>query len=152
MERLDFEKPIVELEEQLCKAIQLGKDTDADVTKTVNDIEGKLDKLRKDIEQQGLDDELKSAVSKTQQLKDKFSSMLTVLGISVYRGGDILAYTFLLPILGMIINVANTFGFDSVEMATLTTSLVHSGLITVSSVVFRDVMQKIASKLSSRHR
>jgi len=78
--------------------------------------------------------------------------MLSVLGISVYRGGDILAYTFLLPILGMIINVANTFGFDSVEMATLTTSLVHSGLITVSSVVFRDVMQKIASKLSSRHR
>ena len=52
----------------------------------------------------------------------------------------------------MIINVANTFCFDSVEMATLTTSLVHSGLITVSSVVFRDVMQKIASKLSSRHR
>ena len=49
MERLDFEKPIVELEEQLCKAIQLGKDTDADVTKTVNDIEQKLDKLRKEI-------------------------------------------------------------------------------------------------------
>lgn len=115
--------------------------------------EGKeYDKLREDIEQQGLDDELKSAVSKTQQLKDKFSDMLTVLGISTYRGGDILAYTFLLPILGMIINVVNTFGFDSVEMATLTTSLVHSGLITVSSVVFRDVMQKIASKLSSRHR
>ena len=49
MERLDFEKPIVELEEQLSKAIQLGKDTDADVTKTVEDIEYKLDKLRKEI-------------------------------------------------------------------------------------------------------
>jgi len=49
MERLDFEKPIVELEEQLSKAIQLGKDTDADVTKTVEDIEDKLDKLRKEI-------------------------------------------------------------------------------------------------------
>ena len=49
MERLDFEQPIVEMEEQLCKAIQLGKDTDADVTKTVNDIEQKLDKLRKEI-------------------------------------------------------------------------------------------------------
>ena len=32
MERLDFEQPIVELEEQLNKAIQLGKDNDADVT------------------------------------------------------------------------------------------------------------------------
>ena len=49
MERLDFEKPIVELEEQLSKAIQLGKDTDADITKTVKDIEEKLNKLRKDI-------------------------------------------------------------------------------------------------------
>ncbi len=49
MERLDFEKPIVELEEQLSKAIQLGKDTDADVTKTVEDIEDKLAELRKEI-------------------------------------------------------------------------------------------------------
>ena len=49
MERLDFEQPIVELEEQLSKAIQLGKDTDADVTKTVTDIEKKLESLRKEI-------------------------------------------------------------------------------------------------------
>lgn len=113
--------------------------------------EGKeYQKLKKDIEQQGLGDELKGAVSKTEQLKDKFSSMLNVLGISVYRGADILAYTFLLPILGMVINVVNTFGFDSVEMATLSSSLIHSGLITVSSVVFRDVIQKIASKISKK--
>lgn len=49
MERLDFEKPIIELEEQLEKAIQLGKDTDADVSKTVKDIEKKLTALRKEI-------------------------------------------------------------------------------------------------------
>jgi len=49
MERLDFEQPIVELEEQLKKAVQLGEDTDADVTKTVKDIENKLTKLRKEI-------------------------------------------------------------------------------------------------------
>ena len=48
MERLDFEQPIVELEEQLNKAIQLGKDNDADVTKIVSDIEKKLRKLRKE--------------------------------------------------------------------------------------------------------
>ena len=48
MERLDFEQPIVELEEQLNKAIQLGKDNDADVTKIVSDIEKKLSNLRKE--------------------------------------------------------------------------------------------------------
>ncbi|MAZ30503.1 MAG: acetyl-CoA carboxylase carboxyl transferase subunit alpha [Flavobacteriales bacterium] len=49
MERLDFEIPIVELEEQLVKAIQLGKDTDVDVRKTVIDIEKKLTGLRKEV-------------------------------------------------------------------------------------------------------
>ena len=49
MERLDFEKPIVELEEQLKKAFKLGEETDADVSKTVKDIENKLTKLRKKI-------------------------------------------------------------------------------------------------------
>ena len=49
MERLDFEQPIVELEEQLNKAIQLGKDNNADVTKIVSDIEKKLSKLNKEI-------------------------------------------------------------------------------------------------------
>ena len=49
MERLDFEKPIVELEEQLNKAIQLGIDTDADVKKTLNDLEKQLKTLRKTI-------------------------------------------------------------------------------------------------------
>jgi len=48
MERLDFEQPIVALEEQLKKAIQLGEDNDADVTKIVSDIEKKLSKLRKE--------------------------------------------------------------------------------------------------------
>ena len=48
MERLDFEQPIVKLEEQLKKAIQLGEDNDADVTKIVSDIEKKLSKLRKE--------------------------------------------------------------------------------------------------------
>ena len=49
MERLDFEQPIIELEEQLKTAIQLGEDTNTDIRNIVNDIEKKLTKLRKKI-------------------------------------------------------------------------------------------------------
>jgi len=113
--------------------------------------EGKeYDKMKKDIDNQGLSDELKSAVDKVNQLKVKFSDMLNVLGVSVYRAGDILAYTFLLPILGMLINVVNTFGVESVEFNKLMQTLLSSGLITVSSVVFRDVVQKIAKTISKK--
>jgi len=113
--------------------------------------EGKeYNKMKKDIDNQGLSDELKSAVSKVNQLKVKFSDMLNVLGVSIYRAGDILAYTFLLPILGMLINVVNTFGVESVEFNKLMQTLLSSGLITVSSVVFRDVVQKIAKTISKK--
>lgn len=113
--------------------------------------EGKeYDKMKKDIDNQGLSDELKSAIDKVNQLKVKFSDMLNVLGVSVYRAGDILAYTFLLPILGMLINVVNTFGVESVEFNKLIQTLISSGLITVSSVVFRDVVQKIAKTISKK--
>lgn len=113
--------------------------------------EGKeYNKMKKDIDNQGLSDELKSAVSKVNQLKVKFSDMLNVLGVSIYRAGDILAYTFLLPILSMLINVVNTFGVESVEFNKLMQTLLSSGLITVSSVVFRDVVQKIAKTISKK--
>ena len=42
MEYLDFEKPIEELEIQLKKCLELGKESDIDVTKTCNQIESKL--------------------------------------------------------------------------------------------------------------
>ena len=113
--------------------------------------EGKeYDKMKKDIDNQGLSDELKSAIDKVNQLKVKFSDMLNVLGVSVYRAADILAYTFLLPILGMLINVVNTFGVESVEFNKLMQTLLSSGLITVSSIVFRDVVQKIAKTISKK--
>ena len=106
-------------------------------------------KLKKELSEQGLEDELKVAVSRTEQLRDKFSNMLEVL-VSLYKAGDILAYTFLLPILGMLINVVNTFGVDSIEFSKFTESILTSGLITVSSVVLKDVIQKIAKLISNK--
>ena len=76
--------------------------------------------------------------------------MLNILGLSVYKGMDVISYSFLLPILGMIINVVTTFGFKSVEFATLVQALITSGVITTSAVVIRDVLQKIASALSKK--
>lgn len=106
--------------------------------------------LKKQLEQEGLDDELKSAVEKTNSIKDKFADMLNILGLSVYKGLDVVSYTFLLPILGMLINVLSNFGFESVEFATLVQALLTSGAITTAGVVIRDVLQKIASTFSKK--
>lgn len=49
MEYLDFELPIKDLEEQLEKCYELGKQSDIDVTETCGKIKSKLDKTKKDI-------------------------------------------------------------------------------------------------------
>ncbi len=49
MEYLDFEKPIQELQEQLKKCVIIGKESDVDVSETCEQIEGKLEKAKKDI-------------------------------------------------------------------------------------------------------
>ena len=49
MEYLDFELPIKELEDQLVKCFDIGKESDVDVTATCNKIEKKLEKAKKDI-------------------------------------------------------------------------------------------------------
>ncbi|MFY7669694.1 acetyl-CoA carboxylase carboxyltransferase subunit alpha [Tenacibaculum sp. MEBiC06402] len=49
MEYLDFEMPIKELEDQLAKCHDIGKESEIDVTETCKKIEKKLQKARKDI-------------------------------------------------------------------------------------------------------
>ncbi|PKH52306.1 acetyl-CoA carboxylase carboxyl transferase subunit alpha [Tenacibaculum sp. Bg11-29] len=49
MEYLDFELPIKELEDQLVKCFDIGKESEVDVTATCNKIEKKLEKAKKDI-------------------------------------------------------------------------------------------------------
>ncbi|WP_428742786.1 acetyl-CoA carboxylase carboxyltransferase subunit alpha [Tenacibaculum sp.] len=49
MEYLDFEMPIKELEDQLAKCFDIGKESEVDVTETCKKIEEKLEKAKKDI-------------------------------------------------------------------------------------------------------
>ena len=49
MEYLDFEMPIKELEDQLAKCFDIGKESDVDITATYKKIEKKLEKAKKDI-------------------------------------------------------------------------------------------------------
>jgi hypothetical protein len=62
----------------------------------------------KSINQRGLDEELETAVSFTEKLKNRVVDILNVLGLSTYRMMDILSYSFILPLLGTIKTQLNT--------------------------------------------
>ena len=49
MEYLDFEQPIKELDQQLEKCQNIGEESDVDVTQTCNNINKRLEVLKKEI-------------------------------------------------------------------------------------------------------
>lgn len=106
--------------------------------------------LIKQLKKEGLSEELNDAISKTEKIKTKFVDMLNILGLTTYKSMDIISYTFMLPILSMLINVLTTFGFNSIEFLTLTEALFTSGLFTTSGIVIRDILRKIASVMGKK--
>jgi hypothetical protein len=109
-------------------------------------------KLKKELEKDGLNEELKVAIDKTEELRNKFSDMLNVLGISIYTLKDIAAYTFLLPVLGAINSVVVNHGISSIQFESLVESIITSGLITTSGVVVRDILQKVAKSIAGKNK
>jgi len=106
--------------------------------------------LKKKLESEGLDDELKSAISFTEKLKDKFADLLNILGVSIFTLKDMAAYTFLLPVLGTVNNLVTNFSVDSIQFDVLVEAILTSGLITTSGVVIRDVLQSVANRISKK--
>ena len=99
-------------------------------------------KMKKD----GLLDEFSNAVSYTQKLKEKVSRILDVLGMSIYSGLDIVAYSFLLPILPALINLLQNPEMDMIALEGLKTS----SFITLSAIVLKTIIEKLSDKISTK--
>lgn len=104
-------------------------------------------KIYKKTKEDGLIEELSDAVSFTEKLKDRLSRILDVLGVSIYTGLDIIAYSFLLPILPALLDLLKNPDMSSAAIEGLLTS----SFITTSAVVIRKIIEKLSEKISSKN-
>ena len=102
------------------------------------------------IDEMGLDSELNQTVSFTDRLKSKFSHLLKLLGMSVHRLSNIVSYSFLIPILSIVIGVVTDYGSDSTQFQMLVESLLTSGLIAIPGVALRDILFKAAEMIENK--
>ena len=104
-------------------------------------------KIYKKTKEDGLIEELSDAVSFTEKLKDRLSRILDVLGVSIYTGLDIIAYSFLLPILPALLDLLKNPDMSSAAIE----GLITSSFITTSAVVIRKIIEKLSEKISSKN-
>jgi len=99
----------------------------------------------------GLADQLNKAISFTDKLKLKFSHLLKLLGMSIHRVSNIVSYSFLIPILSIVIEIVTKHGVESTQFQTLLESLLTSGLIAVEGVALRDILIKAAEMVEKKN-
>lgn len=96
------------------------------------------------LESEDLGGEFRKTVRYTQGLREKFAHLLNVLGLSVHRTSNILSYSFLVPLLSILISVVTDHGVNSQHFEMFVESLLTSGLIAIPGVAIRDLLSKAA--------
>ena len=103
-------------------------------------------KIYKKMKEDGQIEELKSAVSFTEKLKDRVARILDVLGMSLYQGLDIISYSFLLPILPALLEMLQNPEMDMIALK----GMLNSSYITASAIVIQKIIEKLSGKIASK--
>jgi len=105
---------------------------------------GELKKPLELIKLKGQISELEDVLSKAQSMDKRFRKLLRQLGIYVYNILDVPAYTFLLPVIPLIISFLTdpTNSGDKLEMAI--NGLLNSTLLTLSAATVRKILDRLS--------
>jgi hypothetical protein len=100
------------------------------------------------IQEEGIEDAFKEVLVKAKNLKSSFVDFIKSLGVTGKGVFDLIAYSFLIPIITDIQDVAmNNTNLD-VATGLISERLIASGVVVVSSMVLNSVIKKILERLS----
>jgi hypothetical protein len=107
-----------------------------------------ISKLLDEIKKRGLIDIFDEVLSATENLKNVFLSFVESLNITVNRMSNMLAYTFIIPLLPQLLEIAQS-GFDENLIRSLSMRLAGYGVVTISSTVLKNLITKIIKRFRS---
>jgi len=93
---------------------------------------------------------LSNAISYTDNLKNKFTHLLKVLGLSIHRTSNIISYSFLVPVLSILIEVVTKHGINSTQFDMLVESLSTSVAVAIPGVAIRDILFKAGEIIQNK--
>lgn len=98
------------------------------------------------IKEKGLYKPFKKVLTKSKEFKSVFSDFISSLGITLHKVTNILSYTFILPLLPIIYKMVTENNINSSEINNLSKRLIGFGLLTVSGIILKQLLTKIAKR------
>jgi len=102
------------------------------------------------IKEKGLYKPFKKVLTKSKEFKSVFSDFIGSLGITLHKVTNILSYTFILPLLPILYNMVTENNISSSEISDLSKRLIGFGLLTVSGLVLKQLISKIAKRFKGK--
>ena len=103
--------------------------------------------IYKKIKEHGLEDVFKEVLVKSKNLKSSFSRFLSSANVTVSSSLDLLAYSFLIPIITDILDASVNGGIE-IMSKTIAKRLIASGVVIVSQVFLSETIKKVIKKFS----
>jgi hypothetical protein len=104
-----------------------------------------LSKILNTIKEKGLINVFDEVLSVTSNLKDTFLSFINSLNITMGKMTNMLAYTFLIPLLPQLYEMAQT-GYDQNTVNQIIKRILSYGTIIGSSAIMREIIKKIINR------
>jgi hypothetical protein len=104
-----------------------------------------LSKILNTIKEKGLINVFDEVLSVTSNLKDTFLSFINSLNIAMGKMTNMLAYTFLIPLLPQLYEMAQT-GYDQNTVNQIIKRILSYGTIIGSSAIMREIIKKIINR------
>jgi hypothetical protein len=104
--------------------------------------------IYKKIKEHGLEDVFKEVLVKSKNLKSSFLRFLSSVNVTVSSSLDLLAYSFLIPIITDILDASVNGGDIEIMSKTIAKRLIASGVVIVSQVFLSETIKKLIKKFS----
>lgn len=99
------------------------------------------------IKEEGLEDTFKEVLVKSKNLKDSFLRFLSSVNSTLGSTSDLIAYSFLIPIIGDILSAGTGGDLQTIAM-TAAKRIIASGVVVVSQLALTDLIKKIIKTFS----
>ena len=102
------------------------------------------------IKENGLSSVLKKVLSKTDTFLSVFLDFIASLGLTLHKITNMLSYTFIIPLLGTLLNMTKNMSVDSRDIDEIVLRLTSFGLLTVSGIVIKQLINRIVRRFKEK--
>jgi len=105
-------------------------------------------KVYNKIVEEGLGDVMEKILKKSDELKSTFISFIKSLGITLHKLTNILSYSFIIPLLPKIYEIASQGSMSDGDISEIVKRLAGFGIVTISGIVLRELVFRLLKRFS----